>query len=159
MKRAGIFVDLGNLHYFYNNKFNKKIDYAKYLASIQSRYNVVYAYAYTSQNDVNQKFTFALKELGFIIKYKSPRQIKLGEKVIEIPYSDYLLCLDVMRLYNKLDVIVLGSNDPVHASMLQRLDCDVLVMASSVHAQLKPYGYIELNEDYAYIKEQNNEIS
>lgn len=108
-KKAGIFVDVVNQ--FYANNL-VRFDYERYLAEAARAGEVYRALAYGAQmNSEAESFLAMMRHLGYETRYR--RAVVVGDrKDIFRTDRNMAIAMDVWRLLPKLDVVVLGSNDP-----------------------------------------------
>lgn len=103
-KVAGVFVDLSNLYYCVKKKYpGRKINYEHYLNRVKEQYNVYRAFAYGKvfNNSNNDAFITCLKFYGYEPKFRSLHMYSTW---------DVGMTLDIIRIIDKLDVIVVGSS-------------------------------------------------
>ena len=117
--RVGLFVDLSNLYYCIQKKFNRrKLNYEKYRDFIAEIGDLEYMIAYGAQiKDEANLFFRTLRNLGFEVKWKHPKFFVNKDKknnTTKLKHKadwDVGIVIDVVRLMNKVDIIVIGSAD------------------------------------------------
>lgn len=114
MKMVGAFVDVGNLYFSINQKWDgRKLDYVKYLQKAVGKECLYRAIAYGGQL-ANHAATFItyLKAAGFETKYKELRQFELADqrKVWRVDWN-VGMSVDVIKMINRLDIVILGSSN------------------------------------------------
>lgn len=164
--RIGLFVDIFSLYYCVGRKFQdpdtdetRKLDYDKYLKLIKTHGEVIRALAYGVQRDNEaQGFITCLKHLGFEPKYKAPLILHADDKEIRRADWGVGIALDVVRMLDRVDLIVIGSADPGLAPLVEfviehGLPC--FVVACGIPKDLKRAAtkFIELTEDVLESKE------
>lgn len=128
-KVVGVFADVSNLYYCIGKKFSgRKLAYDKYLKQAVGTHELYRAFAYGAQlNDEAVNFITCLRHFGYDTKYKKPKQYvapsvapncpKCGEilpaEKREIRKADWDvgIAMDVVRLIDRLDIVVIGSAD------------------------------------------------
>lgn len=113
-KEVGVFVNVSNQYYTVNNLFRGgKIDYVKYLARALNENEQLYrAFAYGVQMEREANgFITCLNQIGFEPNYKTARLID-GKPSIRNTDRNMDMAMDIIRCLEKLDVVVIGSNDP-----------------------------------------------
>lgn len=110
---TGIFVDVSNQFSTVASVHRgAKINYKGYLDSALRGRSLYRAFAYGVQlNTEANEFIFSLREIGFEPKYRIARKID-GRPSIKRTDRNMPLAMDVMRHLHKLDIVVIGSNDP-----------------------------------------------
>jgi uncharacterized LabA/DUF88 family protein len=148
-KKIGVFVDTNNLYYNVHKKYNKKIDYELYLKQIMEmeKEECIYrAFAYGSYlEDNGTKFIQYLKYAGFHPIYNLVDKIRRGK------WNTYML-MDVVRMHDRLDTLVIGSSDPNLMPLIQwTMDKGIrtLIFSCNISKALKEFCYqwIEIQEN------------
>lgn len=148
-KSIGVFVDVDNLYRMVRKKYegkNKRLDYKKYLEKAVGEGTLYRAYAYGNQSkEEAQAFISCLKFLGYSPKY--PDEIQRSSFNWDVG-----LAMDVVRVIDKLDVVIIGSSDYDLLPLVQWIkehgvQCNVF--ACNVGKQLKDAcdNYIEITND------------
>ena len=117
-QRVGVFVDVQNMYYSAKNLYTSKVDFGKVLnAAVQDR-RLVRAFAYVIKADVGaeKEFFGALTKIGFEVREKELQIFFGGAKKGD---WDVGLCMDVVRLIPKIDVVVLVSGDGDYTDLLE----------------------------------------
>jgi uncharacterized LabA/DUF88 family protein len=120
MKRVLIIVDVSNLYYSVNARFNgQRLDYAK-LAEEARNYGEIYrAIAYGAAiGDEADKFKGVLRKFGFEPKYKEP---KIFADVRKADW-DVGMAMDIVKYADSVDVVVLCTGDGDLAPCLEWLE-------------------------------------
>lgn len=109
-QRVGVFVDIQNMYYSAKNLYGAKVDFSKVLIDAVGGRKLIRAFAYVISADVgNEKeFYTALEKIGFEIRSKDLQVFYGGAKKGD---WDVGLCMDIVRLLPKIDVMVLVSGD------------------------------------------------
>lgn len=116
-QRVGIFVDVSNMYYSAKNLYGSKVDFSKVLRiAVQGR-KLIRAFAYAIKADVGSEKDFfdALSLQGFEVRTKELQVFYDGAKKGD---WDVGLCMDVIRLLDKIDVVVLVSGDGDYVDLL-----------------------------------------
>jgi uncharacterized LabA/DUF88 family protein len=113
MKSVGVFVNVNNQFYAVAQQHRgAKVDYAAYLKSAVGDGVLHRAFAYGVQmKEEAAPFIGCLRQMGYEPKYRQARMID-GRPSIRSTDWNMGIAMDVMRHVPKLDVVVLGSNDP-----------------------------------------------
>lgn len=117
-QRIAVFADVQNMYYSAKNLYSAKVDFGKVLqASLMGR-NLVRAFAYVIKADVGleKEFFNALGKLGFEVREKDLQIFYGGSKKGD---WDVGLCMDVVRMIDKIDVMVLVSGDGDYYDLLE----------------------------------------
>ncbi|MEK7595016.1 MAG: NYN domain-containing protein [Patescibacteria group bacterium] len=116
-QRVGVFVDVSNMYYSAKNLFSAKVDFSKVLREGVSARKLVRAFAYVIKADVGSEKDFfeALSKQGFEVRTKELQTFYGGAKKGD---WDVGLCMDVIRLIDKIDVMVLVSGDGDYVDLL-----------------------------------------
>lgn len=109
-QRVGVFIDVQNMYYSAKNLYGAKVDFGKVLLHGVGARKLVRAFAYVIRADVGaeQEFFDALSKIGFEVREKELQTFYGGAKKGD---WDVGLCMDVVRLIPKIDVMVLVSGD------------------------------------------------
>lgn len=93
--RIGVFVDVSNLYYCLMKKYNGgKLNYHKYYDSIDRNGQIVRAIAYGAQiNNQANNFLDCIKDIGFTIKYKQPKEYINHDTTIDLKTLEELVLL------------------------------------------------------------------
>ena len=117
-QRIGVFVDVQNLYYSAKNLYSAKVDFEKILKDGVAGRKLIRAFAYVISADVGKEKEFyeALSKQGYEVRVKDLQVFYGGAKKGD---WDIGLCMDVVRLIPKLDVMVLVSGDGDYADLLE----------------------------------------
>jgi len=139
-QRVGVFVDVQNMYYSAKNLYDAKVNFAKLLEDAVGTRQLVRAIAYVvkgPQSDEDNFFT-ALQKIGFEIKTRDLQVFLGGTKKGD---WDVGICMDAIRMAQKLDVVVLVSGDGDFEPLVNYLKysqgCVVEVMAFGKTASSK----------------------
>jgi uncharacterized LabA/DUF88 family protein len=154
-KRIGVFMDVSNLYYCCNQKYQAKLNYKAYLDFIKGYGDVTQAIAYGAQlKDEARKFIAVLEHLGFQAKYKCPKTFEgTGTAVKRKADWDVGIAMDIVQicLGVGVDTIFIGSADsdlvPVVNWTVNR-GVTVVVLACGISRDLKDVAtkWIEIPE-------------
>ncbi len=116
-QRVGVFVDVSNMYYSAKNLYGAKVDFSKVLRQAVSNRKLIRAFAYAIKADVGSEKDFfdALSIQGFEVRTKELQVFVDGAKKGD---WDVGLCMDVIRLMDKIDVMVLVSGDGDYIDLL-----------------------------------------
>lgn len=117
-QRVGVFVDVQNMYYSAKNLYGAKVDFGKVLISGVAGRKLVRAFAYVIKADVGAEKDFfgALQKIGYEVKEKDLQVFLGGAKKGD---WDVGLCMDVVRMVNKIDAMVLVSGDGDYTDLLE----------------------------------------
>jgi uncharacterized LabA/DUF88 family protein len=109
-QRVGIFIDTQNLYHSARSNFNSNVNYKNLVESAVSGRKLLRAFAYVIKSDTSDesKFFDALIELGIETRVKDLQIFYSGEKKAD---WDVGIAMDIVRLSEKIDVVVLVSGD------------------------------------------------
>lgn len=109
-QRVGVFVDVQNMYYSAKNLYRAKVNFAKILEDAIGGRQLIRAIAYVvrAEEPLEQTFFDALEKSGFEVKVKDIQIFPGGVKKAD---WDVGVVIDMIRLSNKLDVMVLISGD------------------------------------------------
>ena len=115
-QRVGVFIDVQNLYYSAKNLYRAKVNFGKILEDAISGRQLIRAIAYVvrAEEPLEQSFFDALEKGGYEVKIKDIQIFPGGVKKAD---WDVGVVIDMIRLSNKLDVMVLvsGDGDYLHA--------------------------------------------
>jgi uncharacterized LabA/DUF88 family protein len=109
-QRVGIFIDTQNLYHSARSNFQAHVNYQTMVeAALQGRQLVrAFAYVIRSEGRDETKFFDALTDLGIEMRVKDLQVFYTGEKKAD---WDVGIAIDIVRMTEKLDAIVLVSGD------------------------------------------------
>ena len=110
MKKIALFADVQNIYYTTRQAYSRQFDYRKLWQRISAQGEIISAIAYAIQrdDDKQQKFQNALKQLGFRIKLKPFIQRSDGSAKGD---WDVGITIDVLEAAQHVDTVVLLSGD------------------------------------------------
>lgn len=116
-QKVAVFVDVQNLYYSAKNLFNAKVDFGKVLNTAVAKRKLIRAFAYVIKADVGSEKEFfeALHQRGFEVREKDLQIFYGGAKKGD---WDVGICMDVVRMIPKIDVMVLVSGDGDYVDLL-----------------------------------------
>ena len=117
-QRVAVFVDVQNMYYSAKNLYTAKVDFGKVLQTGVGERRLIRAFAYVIKADVGaeKEFFGALTKIGFEVREKELQIFLGGAKKGD---WDVGLCMDVVRLLPKIDVVVLVSGDGDYTDLLE----------------------------------------
>lgn len=109
-QRVGIFIDTQNLYHSARSTFNSHVNYRELIDTAVGGRKLVRAFAYVirSESTDETKFFDALTELGIETRVKDLQIFYSGEKKAD---WDVGIAMDIVRMSEKLDAVVLVSGD------------------------------------------------
>jgi len=152
-QRAGVFVDVQNLYYSARNIYNARINFNEVLKEAVGDRRLIRAIAYVVKADMPEEKNFfdALEKAGFEVKAKDLQTFAGGHQKGD---WDVGIAMDIIKLMNKLDVVVLASGDGYFAPLLEYLQMsgqltETLAFGKSTSSKIKELTdhFIDLDED------------
>jgi uncharacterized LabA/DUF88 family protein len=153
-QRVGVFVDVQNMYYSAKNLYRAKVNFAKILEDAIGGRQLIRAVAYVvrAEEPLEQTFFDALEKSGFEVKVKDIQIFPGGVKKAD---WDVGVVIDMIRLSNKLDVMVLISGDGDYVPAVEFLRnqghrVEVLSFGPSTSNKLKLASdeFIDLDVDH-----------
>lgn len=138
-QKVAVFVDIQNMYYSAKNLYNKKVDFGAILKKATNGRKLIRAFAYVIKADIDKEkeFHHALDKAGYEVKSKGLQTFYGGNKKGD---WDIGIAMDVIKLAQKVDTIVLVSGDGDFQELLQYvsfLGCKTEVIAFSKSASNK----------------------
>ncbi len=117
-QRVAVFADVQNMYYSAKNLYQAKVDFGKVLREAVGGRRLIRAFAYVIKADVGleKEFFEALHHRGFEVKVKELKVFYDGSKKGD---WDVGICMDVVRILPKIDVMVLMSGDGDYVPLLE----------------------------------------
>jgi uncharacterized LabA/DUF88 family protein len=158
-KKAALFIDLISLYHNINIIFpRQKLDYKAYLDRLKEETDIYRAVAYgASIGSEADKFITCLKLNGYEVKYVSAIKIN-GKSVIKYTDRTMDIALDIIRMIDRIDVVIIGSCNinlvPLFI-FLKEKGIKVVVFSCNIPRELKVAAdeYWEISEDLLEIIE------
>lgn len=154
VNKVGVFVDVGNQFYCINKKWpGRKLNYEKYLDKAKTFGSVIRAFAYGIQiDDTAANFILVLNYLGYIPQFKDI------EKYTKFSW-DIGMAMDIVRLHDKIDTVILGSSDRSVAPVIswaKEKGIQVVIIGCGISKELKTVCdiWIEIDESMLEVKEE-----
>ena len=142
-----VFIDVNNQFYCVNKRWpGRKLNYERYMTKCKTFGDVVRSLAYGTQiDDAAVNFITALYHLGFEPQYKRIKENSWFS-------WDVGMAMDMIRLHEKADVIIMGNSNRNMApaiSWLKEKGVRIIVMGCGISKDLKEVcdQWIELTED------------
>ena len=109
-QRVGVFIDTQNLYHSARSNFKANVNYSMLVREAVAGRRLIRAFAYVIKSDSGEesKFFEALVDLGIETRIKDLQIFYSGEKKAD---WDVGIAMDIVRLSEKLDAIVLVSGD------------------------------------------------
>ncbi|MBX4187686.1 MAG: NYN domain-containing protein [Candidatus Doudnabacteria bacterium] len=119
-QRVGIFVDIQNLYYTARNVYNARVNFGAILKDAVGERPLVRAIAYGIRAQMPEEETFfdAVKKSGFELKLKDLQSFYGGAKKGD---WDTGIVMDIIKLFPKLDTIILASGDSDYIPLVEYL--------------------------------------
>jgi uncharacterized LabA/DUF88 family protein len=156
-QKVGVFVDVQNMYYSAKNLYSAKVNFAEVLKTGISRRKLIRAFAYVIRADVGAERDFfdALNKIGFEVKEKELQVFYGGAKKGD---WDVGLCMDVIRLLPKIDVMVLVSGDGDYTELLkyaksQGVKTEVIAFGKTASKMLtdETEEFVDMADDSKYL--------
>jgi len=153
-QRVGVFVDVQNMYYSAKNLYKAKVNFVKILEDAVSGRQLIRAIAYVvrAEEPLEQTFFDALEKAGFEVKVKDIQIFPGGVKKAD---WDVGVVIDMIRLSNRLDVMVLVSGDGDYIPAVEFLRnqghrVEIMAFGPSTSNKLKPAAdeFIDLDKDH-----------
>jgi len=152
-QRVGVFVDVQNLYYSARNMYNARVKFNEVLNAAVADRKLIRAVAYVVKADMpeEQSFFDALLKAGFEVKIKELQTFAGGHQKGD---WDVGIAIDIIKMMNKLDVVVLCSGDGDYIPLLEYLQMtgqftETLAFGKSCSAKVKELTdyFIDLDEN------------
>lgn len=152
-QRVGVFVDVQNLYYSARNIYNARVKFHEVLEAAVSGRKLIRAIAYVVKADMPEEHTFfeALEKSGFEVKVKELQTFAGGHQKGD---WDVGITMDIVKMMNKLDVVVLCSGDGDYLPLLEYLQMsgqftETLAFGKSCSGKIKEMTdyFIDLDEN------------
>lgn len=146
-QRVGVFVDVQNLYYSARNIYNSRVNFSALLKDAVGTRKLIRAIAYVIRAQMPEEQTFfdALSKAGFEVKAKDLQVFFGGIKKGD---WDVGITMDVIKMMNKLDTVVLASGDGDYAPLVEYVKnfgarVEIIAFGKSASAKL-----IEIVDDF-----------
>ncbi|HYV33758.1 MAG TPA: NYN domain-containing protein [Candidatus Limnocylindria bacterium] len=152
-QRVGVFVDVQNLYYSARNLYNARVKFNEVLDEAVGDRRLVRAIAYVVQADMPEEHTFfdALDKAGFEVKRKELQTFAGGHQKGD---WDVGIAMDIIKMMNKIDVVVLASGDGDFVPLLEYLQMsgqltETIAFGKSCSGKIKELtdNFIDLDEN------------
>lgn len=152
-QRVGVFVDVQNLYYSARNIYSARVKFNEVLEAAVAGRKLIRAIAYVVKADMPEEHTFfeALGKAGFEVKVKELQTFAGGHQKGD---WDVGIAMDIIKLMNKLDVVVLCSGDGDYVPLLEYLQMsgqftETLAFGKSCSGKIKELTdyFIDLDEN------------
>lgn len=117
-QRVAVFVDVQNMYYSAKNLYNSFVDFGTILKTSLGKRKLVRAFAYVikAETGSEKEFFMSLSQRGFEVRTKDLQVFYGGDKKGD---WDVGVCMDVIRMIPKVDVVVLVSGDGDYAELVE----------------------------------------
>ena len=139
-QRVGVFVDVQNMYHSAKNLYQRNVDFGRVLKEAVGERQLIRAIAYVVKSGTREeeKFFSALSKSGFELKIKGLQTFPGGMKKADF---DVGLCVDAIKLADRLDAVVLVSGDgdfiPLISYLKENKGCRAELMAFEKTASAK----------------------
>ena len=126
MKNIALFVDVQNIYYTTRQAYARQFDYRKLWQKVSAQGKIVSAtaYAIARDDDKQQKFQNALKQIGFTVKLKPYIQRSDGSAKGD---WDVGITIDVLEAAKEVDTVILLSGDGDFDLLLEKIQASYAV--------------------------------
>jgi uncharacterized LabA/DUF88 family protein len=109
-QRVGVFIDTQNLYHSAKSNYRSNVNYEELISQAVRGRKLIRAFAYVikSEEGTEEKFFESIQEMGIEIRVKDLQVFHTGAKKGD---WDVGIAVDMIRLTEKLDVVVLCSGD------------------------------------------------
>lgn len=109
-QRVGIFIDTQNLYHSARTNFSAHVNYSAMIEAAVHGRKLIRAFAYVIKSEAGDETTFfdALSDIGIEMRVKDLQIFHSGEKKAD---WDVGIAIDIVRMSEKLDAVVLVSGD------------------------------------------------
>jgi uncharacterized LabA/DUF88 family protein len=154
-QRVGIFIDTQNLYHSARSLYKAHVNYRAMIeAAVQNRQLVrAFAYVIRTEGGEEMKFFDALSDIGIETRVKDLQIFYSGEKKAD---WDVGIAIDIVRMTEKLDTIILISGDGDFVEVLRYVKsrgarAEVMAFRKTTSAQLleEVDAFIDLGADPA----------
>jgi len=117
-QRVAVFVDVQNMYYSAKNLYNSFVDFGSILKVSLGKRKLVRAFAYVikAETGSEKEFFVSLGQRGFEVRTKDLQVFYGGDKKGD---WDVGVCMDVIRMIPRVDVVVLVSGDGDYAELVE----------------------------------------
>lgn len=152
-QRVGVFVDVQNMYYSAKNMFQRKVNFSSIIKEAVAGRKLVRAFAYAIKADMKDESHFhdALQKAGFEVKIKDLQVFYGGSKKGD---WDVGIAMDVIRMVDKLDCVVLVSGDGDFQELLEYVKAkgcraEAMALGRSASSKLKEEAdlFIDMESD------------
>ncbi len=152
-QRVGVFVDVQNLYYSARNLYNARVKFNEVLDAAVGNRKLIRAIAYVVKADMpeEQSFFDALSKAGFEVKTKDLQTFAGGHQKGD---WDVGIAMDIVKMMNKVDVVVLASGDGDFVPLLEYLQMsgqltETIAFGRSCSSKIKELtdNFIDLDEN------------
>jgi len=151
----GVFVDTSDVYHRVRRKFDGgKLCYDTYFEKVASWGTIQQAFAYGMQTDNEAAgFITCLKIIGFDVRFKRPRILKIADREIKRCDWGAQMSIDVVKTINRLNTVILGISNPDYIPLIRWIKdqgVKVTILASCVPKSLRDIAdsVIEITTDY-----------
>ncbi len=146
-------MDVQNLYYSARNLYNARVKFNEVLNEAVGDRRLVRAIAYVVQADMPEEHTFfeALDKAGFEVKTKALQTFAGGHQKGD---WDVGIAMDIIKMMNKIDVVVLASGDGDFVPLLEYLQMsgqltETIAFGRSCSSKIKELtdNFIDLDEN------------
>jgi uncharacterized LabA/DUF88 family protein len=158
-KRIGLFVDVSNLYHCINTKYNKKLDYAKYIDFCKALGEIKIAKAYGAQvKNQASGFLRCLRQFGYTPVYQTPKTFKNPGGLQHKANYDMHIAIGVVQAIEDIDILVLGSADGDFTPLVEwanKRGVKTIVFACAISSDLKKEAHETMEIPESFMEDKN----
>ena len=161
-KRVGLFVDVSNLYHCINSKYNKKLDYAKYLDFCKALGDITIANAYGAQiGNQASSFLRCLRQFGYRPVYQTPKTFRSNKGLEHKANYDLLIAIEIVQAIKDIDILILGSADGDFAPLItwaNEHNTKSIIFACNISGELKKEAHETMEIPESFMEEKDGAI-
>lgn len=117
-RRVGVFIDVQNMYYSARNIYGSKVNFSNIVKAAVGNQKLVRAIAYTISTKSGEELPFfeALHKMGMEVNTKELLEYESGHKKGD---WDVGIAIDVVRMLDMIDVVVLVSGDGDYCALAE----------------------------------------
>ena len=161
-KRIGLFVDVSNLYHCINTKYNKKLDYAKYIDFCKALGEIKIANAYGAQvNNQASSFLRCLRQFGYTPIYQTPKTFRNVGGIQHKANYDLLIAIEIVQIIEDIDILILGSADGDFVPLVawaKEKGVKTIIFACNISSELKKEAHEIMEIPESFMEGQNGAV-
>lgn len=151
-QRVGVFIDTQNMYYSARHLFQRKVNFKNILADAVGKRKLIRAIAYVVRTKTHEEAPFfeALQKAGIETKEKELMEYLSGQKKAD---WDVGLTVDVIRMLDMLDVIVLVSGDGDYLPLVEYVKNRGRIVEVMAFRETTSTRLVEASDHYTNLSE------